>query len=810
MFEIFIEAIICHKLVFLYPAESRVEEAKLFGASLAIFSSYSLDIPSRFFGICPKIFDLFSFEALSFPLCLTSILRLVYNGLSFIIGAACGFQGAEEGFMASITSGRCNRLSILFIFSLAIILFVGVLSPAEARRHSVSQLPPLVSAPPVVHIEAAGHEAPFMMAPYVGADGQIYAPIEAIFLMGAQYEEKSPTLASITSSSGKTFNATIYTVSGRQLISFLPVAEQLGAVTDWDKRTNILNLRAKVLLVKVDDGKALIVTSYPVEYETGALDNPHRAYIDLLGVALGSQPTDIPVDNGAVAHIRSNQMTADTVRIALDMSQAPSIALGRGKKSSLIEVSLSADLTVTSHIATGDCLPDLAANDQRARITAVQYLSNALGGPAVVITTNGKVSDAQPHTEWIGNPYRFAVDFPAAVLNVTGENQTGQIPAADTNIKDARWGYYSSSKGDFARIVLDMRSMADASIKIDSAPDGSWRKFTVSLSGGAPQINKGAADNAPVPGNLPSSGDVRPLDPVASGNIKKIPLIASPPVAGHAVNGGTPAAASPLVPSVPAIPTPAPPTPAPTAPAPTQTSQQAATVPSVPSAKQSPAQNDLFKDVVVILDPGHGGDDTGAVGAGNIFEKDIDLAIALKVRDGLIQLGAKPIMTRDADTAIRSVSLRTQDEKERNAAIFVSIHCESALSIRAASGSTVYYHSDRPQSRQLARLIAARLKSSDDGIACEGAMTDRRVISRPGYSVLRSGVIPSALVECGYLDSNNDISALQSDSRQTAIASAIVSGMEDFARDRNEDGKWRKPFVSESKAETNRLAEDKK
>jgi N-acetylmuramoyl-L-alanine amidase len=191
-------------------------------------------------------------------------------------------------------------------------------------------------------------------------------------------------------------------------------------------------------------------------------------------------------------------------------------------------------------------------------------------------------------------------------------------------------------------------------------------------------------------------------------------------------------------------------------------------------------ENGTLIGKTIIVDPGHGGKDTGAPGVGGIYEKNFTLAIGKLVRDALIQAGAHPIMTRSDDTFI-PLDQRSQMGIDAGADYFVSIHCDSSGEQNSHSGDTVYYHGDVSNCRSLARSIANRLAQLDIAIQSDGMKSDYIRFPGIGFSVLRRSPEPAVLVECGYVNDDGDAKCLEDPAAQEQIATAIVAGLKDYA-----------------------------
>jgi N-acetylmuramoyl-L-alanine amidase len=220
---------------------------------------------------------------------------------------------------------------------------------------------------------------------------------------------------------------------------------------------------------------------------------------------------------------------------------------------------------------------------------------------------------------------------------------------------------------------------------------------------------------------------------------------------------------------------------------------------------------------IVVLDPGHGGIDNGAVSASGVMEKDIVLAFATQLRDQLEQSGRyRVVMTRTDDTFIPLID-RVRMARIRQAALFVSIHADAIRKSEGeAHGATIYTLSETASDAEAARLadeenradvIAGIDMAQEPGdvadILIDLAQRETKVFSlhfakslvadmkkvakmhknpmkSAGFKVLKAPDVPSALIELGYVSSKDDLKQLTSDAWRGKTAGAIVLAIDNF------------------------------
>lgn len=177
--------------------------------------------------------------------------------------------------------------------------------------------------------------------------------------------------------------------------------------------------------------------------------------------------------------------------------------------------------------------------------------------------------------------------------------------------------------------------------------------------------------------------------------------------------------------------------------------------------------------IVIIIDPGHGGKDTGAIGLNGLQEKDIILRIGKKVASLLEQNGIKVIMTRDADYFV-DLAPRVVMAEHAHADLFVSIHANSIDNNPSANGLETY-HYDRGY-----RLAQVVHKSILQGIP---TLKDRGV-KRARFYVLRKNSMPAILIETGFVTGSEDNPRLANPEYDNRMAKAIVRGILQYLQQR--------------------------
>ncbi|CAD6539480.1 N-acetylmuramoyl-L-alanine amidase [Paraburkholderia sabiae] len=220
--------------------------------------------------------------------------------------------------------------------------------------------------------------------------------------------------------------------------------------------------------------------------------------------------------------------------------------------------------------------------------------------------------------------------------------------------------------------------------------------------------------------------------------------------------------------------------------------------------------------LTVAIDPGHGGEDPGAIGGSGTYEKHVALDIAKKLRAKIdAQPNMRAMMTRDADFFV-PLNVRVQKARRVGADLFVSIHAD-AFTTPEASGSSVFALSEHGASSAAARWMANKENSSDQiggiNIKSADASVNRALfdmsttaqirdsmrygtfvlkeigginrlhkgsVEQAGFAVLKAPDIPSILVETAFISNPEEERRLNDDAYREKMANAIMSGIKRY------------------------------
>ena len=430
---------------------------------------------------------------------------------------------------------------------------------------------------------------------------------------------------------------------------------------------------------------------------------------------------------------------------------------------------------------------------------------------------------------FVANPPRLAVDIEGIELNPALRELVGKVRSDDPFITGVRVGQYTSNT---VRLVLDLRQMVKPQV---------FNLQPVHV-GGAQYQHRLVLDLYPTQVADPLEALIAErLNANTNANIKaNTNTNATSP---NAVNKAPSMTASPA-PSAPLSPSSDPLgdllarqsrkeplfTPSP-APAPLPEPNKAANVPmtaasNVAAAAAAPAvnSNNAERFIIVALDPGHGGEDPGAIGTRGTREKDVVLQIAHRLRERINntvvktrhgELPMRAFLTRDADFFV-PLNVRVEKARRVQADLFVSIHADAFLT-PDARGASVFALSDGAASSAAARWMAKQENRADlvgglniktQDATVQRALLDmsttaqindslklgsemlgqiRRIaklhkpqVEQAGFAVLKAPDIPSVLVETAFISNPDEETKLISESYQTELADALMRSIERY------------------------------
>lgn len=191
------------------------------------------------------------------------------------------------------------------------------------------------------------------------------------------------------------------------------------------------------------------------------------------------------------------------------------------------------------------------------------------------------------------------------------------------------------------------------------------------------------------------------------------------------------------------------------------------TISGTKSAVKSAATN--ISEATIVIDPGHGGNDSGAESKKNTYEKNFTLAYAKAIKQQLEKTGAHVVMTRSGDDS-KSLGERARLSSKIQADAFISLHFDSSAQANSSSGVTTYYY-NKNKDGQLAEDLNSQLK---------GLKISNRGTAEKDLYVLHYNSQPSVLIELGYINSKSDYKYINSDAYKQQVAKDVTSGLKEY------------------------------
>jgi N-acetylmuramoyl-L-alanine amidase len=456
-------------------------------------------------------------------------------------------------------------------------------------------------------------------------------------------------------------------------------------------------------------------TSSAVKPEAQMLANPSRLIVDLPDTRL-NQPTSSQVLNNGIKSLRVGQVDPDRTRMVLELDPGYTI----DPQQVLIQASTSKQWSV--QLPTPQPLQS--------------FPRGAPVGPVAVFNENGQAIVAQP-----ARPKTVAGNTSLAPVNYIAidPTRTGILLQLDrssrTQLKyTTGWDIPSSSY----RVTIPNARLAPGY----QVPAESQRYLTVSTQGDDISILVRRADGVKVD--------------IVRQYLESRWVYLQPIASSTRIAVGRPPTEVPIA--------------VPRSTTPTRT---------IPTKQDtSPPVRANNGRTLVMLDPGHGGKDSGAVGLGGLREVDVILPIAKRVAEILEKQGIAVKMTRNGDYFI-GLDERVTMSREAGATLFVSIHANSIDNRPDVNGLEVYHYN-------IGQSFADTVhRTVVDYVNKNGFYLNDRRVRSARFLVLRKSTIPAILVETGYLTSEAESARLRRDDYQKVMAEAIAKGIVQYIKDRN-------------------------
>ncbi|MDO5087282.1 MAG: N-acetylmuramoyl-L-alanine amidase [Comamonadaceae bacterium] len=408
----------------------------------------------------------------------------------------------------------------------------------------------------------------------------------------------------------------------------------------------------------------------------------------------------------------------------------------------------------------------------------------------------------------VETPPRLAVDIEGLELNPALRELVAKVRADDPNIAGIRVGQYAPR---VVRLVVDLKQSTKPQVFTLQPVAAYQHRLVFDLYPAHPTdplealINERMRELGSADGTAPAS-QIDALGELIARQIERATPQPPPATAANRSRPAPPAAGGDTAVAG-RMPGPSGPTTRPSS-------------PSSPATRRPPPAAHTSRLIIVALDPGHGGEDPGAIGPGGTYEKDVVLQIAFKLRDRINNSTVRgnpmrAFLTRDADFFV-PLQTRVQKARRVGADLFISLHAD-AFTNPNARGASVYALSERGASSNAARWLANKENAADavggvnvsvqdshvqralldmsttaqiqDSLRLGGAMLremggvgrlHKPRVERAGFAVLRAPDIPSVLVETAFISNPDEERKLRSDAYQNNLANALMAGIQKY------------------------------
>lgn len=195
------------------------------------------------------------------------------------------------------------------------------------------------------------------------------------------------------------------------------------------------------------------------------------------------------------------------------------------------------------------------------------------------------------------------------------------------------------------------------------------------------------------------------------------------------------------------------------------------------------SENADLKPLCIVIDAGHGGSDPGKVGINGALEKDINLALALKLSKLLEQKNISVVLTRDSDIGLYPADTTNQKAAdmqkrceiitEANPVFTISLH-QNSYPAEEVKGAQVFYYEHSKEGEELAAILQSSLVTRVD--------SENKRAAKPNnsYYLLKKTPTPTVIVECGFLSNPVEADLLIDENYQNKLVRAIYMGILEY------------------------------
>lgn len=195
------------------------------------------------------------------------------------------------------------------------------------------------------------------------------------------------------------------------------------------------------------------------------------------------------------------------------------------------------------------------------------------------------------------------------------------------------------------------------------------------------------------------------------------------------------------------------------------------------SVKEARETSGEIEEACVVIDPGHGGPDSGKIGVNGLEEKTLNLDISLRLREILEQKGIRTVMTRETegrlkDGRVEDLKARVDIMNKEKPVLAVSIH-QNSFTDPSVFGAQVFYYEDSAEGKKAAEILQKSLRILNPD-------NTKQIKANRTYYILKKTKVPVVIAECGFLSNHKEAESLGTEEYRHRAAEALAAGIVEY------------------------------
>lgn len=533
-------------------------------------------------------------------------------------------------------------------------------------------------------------------------------------------------------------------INNRTMIPVRAISEALGLEVGWDASTYSVLLdypKADILDISYSSEEEAVIlkTTGRVMYDTMFLQEPDRLVIDFPNTIFRSPANSMDINNGNMVRVRASQFEVEPniSRVVIDLEHPSGYSIFYNEETGELK------------IRTVNSVRQIRFDENEGRGMVVINSASRLEYKAMVLE----------------QPDRIVVDLQNTYLDGISD---GSIPVEKEGIKAIR---YSQFEENTVRVVIDLEAPQQYNIEnnqdgviiyLDGSPvsaveytETDWKSALLSINVDREATYKIIYDNNSKTLLVEIQGGGMNLEDgkifVDDGIVERIETVpySEFPAASYVVlylkDGIRYNVTSPE-----------------------KTDNITLELSGVPA---------LYQNILIAIDPGHGGKDPGGMSKSGLKEKDLNLDISFRLKALLEDMGFKTLMTRTEDYLV-DLYKRAEIVNEANADLFVSVHINAHPSSSMYGVETLYYPSSKKEEDNRDNYTFAKIIQEE--MLKELKTADRGLDPREKLVVTRETKMPAVIAELGFLTNKNEAALFKTDEYHQKCAEALAHGIKRY------------------------------